>query len=285
MITRFNFDLTEFNSYKLDAKCAVALFPQTEEDVRYIFSNPQARNYIVLGSGFNVILSKRWYNETFVIFNSSFSTCHVDGNIIISQAGCDMLFLSKLALENSLSGLEMFYDIPSSLGGAIVMNAGASGEEIKDLVESVKYFDTFEQKIHQKKAKELDFSYRNSIFQKKENLIVLEAVLRLQRSRPKDILSKMEEIRTNRWKKQPREYPSAGSVFKRPKGMFVGPMIESLGLKGFQIGGAKVSSKHCGFIINCGQATGEDILNLINYIKEKVYQKFEIDLEIEQRII
>ena len=196
-----------------------------------------------------------------------------------------MLGLSTIALNNSLSGLEMFYDIPSSLGGAVVMNAGASGEEIKDLIVKVRFLDLKDMTIKELDNDKLDFKYRSSFFQKNTDKIILKVWLKLKPDNKANIKSKMLSIKQNRWLKQPRNYPSAGSVFKRPKGKFVGPMIDGLGLKGFTIGGAQISKKHSGFIINRNSATGQDILDLIKFIQKKVYDSEKIHLEIEQRII
>ncbi|GAA4331384.1 UDP-N-acetylmuramate dehydrogenase [Mucilaginibacter gynuensis] len=281
-----NFDLTDYNSYRIPAICKIAYFPETKNDISDIFSLKNDENKIILGGGNNIILSKSYYDESFVIFSGNFNHISLDDSgFLCAESGASMLELSEFALDKSLSGLEVFFDIPSSLGGAIVMNAGAGGEDIKDLLSSVEFYDPTTNSFAQKTKQEMDFSYRNSYFQVNTHLIVTEAKLHLRTSDTITISNKMTAIRNARWSKQPKEYPNAGSVFKRPPGKFVGPMIEELGLKGFQIGGAKISEKHAGFIINMGDAIGQDIIDLITHVKEKVLNNFDVDLEVEQRII
>lgn len=283
MIIKSNFNLKNYNSYKIEAKCKKAFFPENEKDVIDFFSLNES--YIVLGSGHNIILSKPYYDCNFLIFNGNFNHCEIKGDELIAESGISMLNLSKIALENSLSGIEIFYDIPSSLGGAVVMNAGASGEEIKDVITKVRYLDLNNLSTYEKTNEEIGFEYRNSFFQKNTDKIVLKVWLKLNRSDKEFIQSKMESIKEARWSKQPKDLPNAGSVFKRPKGFYVGAMIDELNLKGFSVGGAMISKKHGGFIINYENATGQDIILLINEVKNKVFEKFQVDLEIEQRIL
>ena len=285
MTSHKNFNLTNFNSYKLKAHCAMAFFPENEEEIKEFFRS--TRNYVMLGSGHNVILSKEFYEKDFLIFQGNFRNARVNKKlgIIEAEAGITMLELSELALQNGLSGIEVFYDIPSSLGGAVVMNAGASGEEIKDVLHKVRYIDLQDLEIKEAFQEEINFEYRNSFFQKNTDKIILKAWLKLSKKKKELIKEKMETIKQNRWSKQPREFPNSGSVFKRPKGKFVGPMLDELGLKGYTIGGAQVSKKHSGFIVNIGDATGKDILSLIAHIKSEVQKKFSVNLEVEQRII
>jgi len=165
------------------------------------------------------------------------------------------------------------------------MNAGASGEEIKDVLVKVRYLDLEDFNVKEIYKKDISFEYRNSFFQRNTDKVVLKAWLKLQ---PKDrtvIREKMETIKTQRWAKQPKEYPNAGSVFKRPNGYYVGAIIDQLGLKGYRVGGAKISEKHGGFIINYDNATGQDVLDIIKEVKRKVKQKFNLELEVEQRVI
>jgi len=279
-----NFNLTNFNSYQLNSECSTAYFPSNENDLLEIFSKESTNRHII-GNGNNIILTRPYYDADFVIFTDTFNEIKVEGNCITAEAGAIMKQLSEVAANNCLSGLEVFYDIPSSLGGAVVMNAGASGEEIKDVLKRVRYFDTKNICFNEISNEEIGFTYRNSFFQMNPHLIVTKVWMELQPGNKAAIEEKMEMIRSNRWAKQPRDYPSAGSVFKRPQGKFVGPMIEELGLKGFAIGGAKVSEKHAGFIINAGGATGKDLIELIDHIKGKVKEKYDIDLQVEQRII
>ncbi|MBD8490474.1 UDP-N-acetylmuramate dehydrogenase [Echinicola sp. CAU 1574] len=280
-----NLNLKDFNSYKINAICKKAIFPENETDLIKIFKETPIDDLVIIGGGYNIILSKPFYDQTFIIMGETFAQTSVEQDIVIGESGVSMKFLSELALTHSLTGLEIFYDIPSSLGGAVVMNAGASGEEIKDILVKVRYLDLDDMKVKEILKEEINFEYRNSFFQKNKNKIVLKTWLKLRKSDPIQIKEKMERTKEARWLKQPREFPNGGSVFKRPKGFYVGTMIDELGLKGLTIGGAQVSQKHGGFIINHSEATGNDILQLIDQIKINVREKFGIDLEIEQRVI
>jgi UDP-N-acetylmuramate dehydrogenase len=280
-----NQSLNDYNSYRLNAVCKRAFYPETEGDFISIFQNYPNSKKIILGGGYNVILSKQFYEEDFILIGESYSKINVEGDLIECQSGAFTKDISEIALNNSLSGFEIFYDIPSSIGGAVVMNAGASGEEIKDILVKVRYLDLSDMQVKELENKDLEFSYRNSFFQNNPDNIILKVWLQLNKGIKEDIKDKMELIKDQRWAKQPKEFPNAGSVFKRPKGHFVGPMLDELGFKGYTVGGAKVSEKHSGFIVNFDNATGSDILKIINEIKVKVKEKFDVDLEIEQRII
>lgn len=280
-----NFDLTGYNSYRIKAKCKKAYFPKNENDIVSLYKDLDS--FEVIGSGHNIILSKEYYEKSFVILNDSFGTYSVNNNdcVVEAAAGITMLNLSEIALANRMGGLEIFYDIPSSLGGAVVMNAGASGEEIKDLIIKVRYFDMADTQIKEIKNSDIDFEYRNSFFQRNRDKIVLKAWLQLYKKDEILVREKMDMIKKQRWYKQPKDLPNAGSVFKRPKGHYVGPMIDELNLKGYSVGGAKVSKKHSGFIVNHNNATGQDVIAVINHVKSEVYKRFGVKLEVEQRII
>lgn len=281
-----NFDLTSYNSYRIKAICKRACFPESEVDFVTLYTRYSPSDIVTLGGGWNVILSKALYEKIFIIAGESFSSIKkINDTVIECEAGVTTKKISEFALENDLSGAEIFYDIPSSIGGAVVMNAGASGEEIKDILVKVRYLDLQTMKVAEIDKKDINFEYRNSFFQKNTNKIVLKAWFKLAPGDTKAIREKMEKVKTARWAKQPRNYPNAGSVFKRPKGFYVGQMVEELGLKGFTIGGAKISEKHAGFIVNFNNATGEDILQIIDHVKSKVKEKYKVDLEVEQRII
>lgn len=280
-----NFDLTNYNSYRIKSKCKKAYFPNTEEEVIDFYKN--INSFVLLGSGHNVILSKDYYDTNFLIFNGNFQDYNIEAEtgIVEAQAGITMLKLSELALENGLSGLEIFYDIPSSLGGAVVMNAGASGEEIKDVLIKVRYLDLVDMQVKEIFKADMGFEYRNSFFQRNTDKVILKVWLQLKPEEKSVIHDKMKLIKEQRWAKQPKTFPNAGSVFKRPKGYYVGAIIDDLKLKGFTIGGAKISEKHGGFIINYNNAKGQDIIDIIIEVKRQVQERFNVDLEVEQRII
>lgn len=280
-----NFNLTEYNAYCINAVCAKVWFPENETDLLEIFNQNKSKRLIILGNGNNIILSKEYYEEEFIILNGCFEKVTIYNTEIDAEAGATLLQLSETALEHHLTGLEIFYDIPSSVGGAVVMNAGTKEGEIKDILVKVRYLDLVDLQIKEITKEDIGFEYRNSFFQKKTDKIVLKAWFNLKKGNPKQIKAKMEETKQIRWAKQPREYPNCGSVFKRPPGRFVGPMLDELGMKGFTIGGAKISEKHSGFIVNTGNATGKDILAIIAEAQKRVKEKFGVDLEVEQRII
>ena len=285
MKTFENFDLTAYNSYRLAAKCRTAYFPESDQDILALLRDSN-RPKILLGGGYNVILSQRYYDTDFIIFSGNYNRMMLlDNNRMMCEAGARMKTLSEFALAHALSGLEIYYDIPSSLGGAVVMNAGAGGEDMMALLERVWFYNPATETIETAAVEEIQFSYRNSLFQRNPGLIVCRALLRLKPGAPAAIRAKMVENRDARWAKQPRDYPNAGSVFKRPVGHYVGPMLDTLGLKGYHVGGAKVSEKHSGFIVNVGNASGEDILTLIGEINAQVKDHFGVEMEVEQRII
>ncbi len=280
-----NFDLSDHNSYRLKAFCKNAFFPESEEDIQKIFESRKGVCKTILGGGYNVILSKSYYNHDFIIFHGCLDDIIVQGKIMEAGCGASLLSLSETAYINSLTGFEMFYDIPGSLGGALVMNAGANGEEMKDIVSSIRFFDIDDLSFSEISNQEACFGYRSSFFQGKPNLVITRAWFGLQEGNKEEIIKKMQDIKRARWASQPREHPNAGSVFRRPEGRYVGPMLDALGLKGFQVGGAMVSKKHSGFIVNTGNATADDILRLVDEIQKRVFNEFGVSLELEQKII
>lgn len=203
--------------------------------------------------------------------------------VIEVGAGNKLMALATKMKDEELSGLEGLSGIPGSVGGAIVMNAGAYGKEMKDVVLSTTCMDK-NGKLYIFSNEEQEFSYRNSIFQKKD-YIIIETKLKLEYGKKDEIQKKMEEYFKSRKEKQPIKYPSAGSSFKRQEGIITAKLIDDVGLKGYKIGGAQVSEKHAGFIVNYNNATATDVINLINYIKEKVYSKYGIKIEEEIKII
>lgn len=239
--------------------------------------------YMILGNGSNTIFSSKTYDG--VIINlSNLNKMKIDGNKIFVEAGYQLIKLSIDAMNNNLSGLEFASGIPANVGGAIYMNAGAYKSDMSELIEEVTFLDeNYELKTLRKD--ELNFSYRHSLFQEK-NYIIISAVLKLNNGNKEEIKALMDKRKQRRVESQPLEYPSAGSVFRNPsEDIFAGKLIEDLGLKGYSIGDAKISEKHANFIINNGNATGEDIKSLIDLVKKKVKEKYDIDLIVEQRFV
>ena len=277
--------LKKYNTYRIDTKCKYLFFPKNREElielIKYLKNNKI--KYLVLGNGSNIIFSKEYYDSV-IIKLDRLKNMKVLDNIIEVEAGYSLIKLSLDTAKLSLSGLEFASGIPGNIGASIAMNAGAYNHSLGEIVESVEVLDPSYNIITMKKE-ELNFSYRDSIFKKNKNYIIISAKIKLTKSNTKEILEIIEKRRLRRIETQPLEYPSAGSVFRNPENMHAGALIEECGLKGYSIGGAKVSEKHANFIVNYNEATGDDIINLINHIKEKVYDKYKVKLILEQIII
>lgn len=278
-------DLTNYNAFRLNAKCERAFFPESEDELKELLQSLKSAVHII-GSGNNIILSKSYYDTPFILLRENFSKIQIiNKNRIKAQSGALLNDLANFAMLKELSGLEVFSDIPSSVGGAVVMNAGASGDQIANHIAEITVLMTDDLSVIGGTPSNFNYGYRQSDFQINNKMIVLGATFQLEKSDKAEIINKTKKFKDERWKKQPRNWPNAGSVFKRPEGYFVGKLIEEAGLKGFSIGGAQISEKHAGFIINLGNAHGEDILELIEYIKLTILQETGIALELEQRII
>ncbi|MCR5591079.1 MAG: UDP-N-acetylmuramate dehydrogenase [Lachnospiraceae bacterium] len=235
-------------------------------------------DFTVIGNGSNLLVSDSGYRGC--ILCMGMDDIKTEGARITAGAGAMLSRIAGTACENSLTGLEFASGIPGSVGGAIVMNAGAYGGEIKDVASSVTLLDIMTGEVLTRSAEEMEFGYRTSIV-KQYPYIVLEACFELSAGDKAEIKEKMDDLARRRREKQPLEYPSAGSTFKRPEGYFAGKLIEDAGLKGFSAGGASVSEKHCGFVINKGDATSSDIISVIRTVRSKVAEKFGVTLEPE----
>ncbi|WP_073994341.1 UDP-N-acetylmuramate dehydrogenase [Parasporobacterium paucivorans] len=265
------------------ADCMVS--PGTIEQIRQLLKicRENKIKYFVMGNGSNVIVRDSGYRGLIIRINKNFSGIRLEGEMITAQAG---MMLSKVAAAAStagLTGMEFASGIPGTLGGALGMNAGAYGGEMSQIVEWVKVMDQ-NGDLRTLSREELEYEYRNSRILK-ENYIALEAGIRLEKGDPDRIKQTTEELGNCRREKQPLEYPSAGSTFKRPAGSFAGKLIMDAGLAGRRVGDAQVSEKHCGFIINRGNATSGDILALMQEVKDIVYKKTGISLESEVKIL
>ena len=235
--------------------------------------------YFILGNGSNLLVGDKGYNGVILQIGSKMNGIHVEDTHIRAGAGVLLSQLAKCAQENGLTGLEFASGIPGTLGGSVVMNAGAYGGEMKQVIELVKVMNE-NGEILEIRGEEMEFGYRTSII-KDRPCIVLEAILNLQHGDQEIIAVKMEELARQRKEKQPLEYASAGSTFKRPEGYFAGKLIMDAGLRGYSIGGARVSEKHCGFVVNTGRASAADVAEVIREVQEKVKDKFEVMLETE----
>lgn len=233
----------------------------------------------IMGNGSNLLVSDQGYRGVVIQLFRQLNDIQCEGNVIRAQAGALLSAVANRALEEKLTGFEFAAGIPGTLGGACVMNAGAYGGEMKDVLKSVTVLTREGKRITLQKN-ELELGYRTSIIAKKD-YIVLEAEIELKAGDAEEIKAVMDDLKERRTTKQPLEYPSAGSTFKRPEGYFAGKLIQESGLQGFQVGGAQVSEKHCGFVINKDQATAADIAELIRQVQDRVEEKFGVRLETE----
>lgn len=235
--------------------------------------------FFMLGNGSNLLVSDKGYQGIVLQIGQKMSKIEVDGNVITAQAGAAMSQVARAALEHGLTGLEFASGIPGTIGGGVVMNAGAYDGELSGVVTQVNVVNS-EGECMELENDSMEFGYRTSII-RNNSFTVTEVILKLEEGDREQIRAKMEDLAARRREKQPLEYPSAGSTFKRPRGNFAGKLIMDAGLRGFQIGGAKVSEKHCGFIVNTGNATAEDVRDVISEVRKQVKERFHVDLEPE----
>ena len=279
--------MKEYTSFKAGGNAAVLVTVETVEQLQQVLADVAEAGVpsMLLGNGSNTLFKDSGYAGTVIKLGESFGFCELeeDGRV---RAGASILMsvLAKYLLRNSLAGFEFASGIPGSLGGAVFMNAGAYGGELKDILVSAKAVSRDGKEVREFTAEELELSYRHSALED-NGYIVVNAVLQLQPGDAEEIQGKMRELMEKRNSKQPVQYPSAGSTFKRPEGYFAGKLIEDAGLKGVAVGGAQVSVLHSGFVINTGGATATDILDLIRLVQNTVYDKFGVKLEPEVRII
>lgn len=277
-----NEDMSKHTSFKAGGKAKFYIKAKTVEDVINTVKISKENNIpiVVLGNGSNILFKDKEFNG--VVLKIELDTLKIEENIITAEAGVKNAILGRKALDNNLQGFEFAAGIPGTIGGAIRMNAGAYGGEIKDIVQDVEYLDYEDLKIKKITNKECNFEYRHSVFCENKN-IILSATFKLENGIKEEIANRMNEFAKSRKEKQPLEYPSAGSTFKRGTDFITAKLIDECGLKGYQIGGAQVSEKHAGFIINKENATAKDIIDLVEYVKKTVKEKTgkSIDLEVE----
>ncbi|MFP3917293.1 UDP-N-acetylmuramate dehydrogenase [Lysinibacillus telephonicus] len=281
---KINESLKTYTMTKLGGKADVFVLPETEEEATAIVKYAHDHNVpiLMLGNGSNMVVRDGGVRGIVICFQK-LDQIHLEGTQIYAQGGALIKDVSKLAAENSLTGFEFACGIPGSVGGAMAMNAGAYGGEIKDIIIDSTVLTQEGEKIVLTKD-ELELSYRQSIIAKK-GYFVLSSRFELEKGNQQDIDEKIADLTFKRESKQPLEYPSAGSVFKRPPGYFAGKLIQDSGLQGKGVGDAEVSTKHAGFIINKGNATATDYIETINMVKRVVKEKFDVDLELEVKIV
>ncbi|RPK30894.1 UDP-N-acetylmuramate dehydrogenase [Paenibacillus xylanexedens] len=277
---KFNEPLKNHTFIKIGGNADILIHPTTIDEITKIveIANIHQLPLTVIGKGSNVIIKDGGIRGV-TISLSHFDQIKVSEDSMIAQSGVDIIDVSRLALEHSLTGLEFACGIPGSTGGALYMNAGAYGGQIADVVERATVI-TKDGAVLEIPREEMKFGYRNSLF-KMDHYIILEAEFGLKKGNKEDIASKMKELTFLRESKQPLEFPSCGSVFKRPEGHFAGKLIQDCNLQGTRIGGAEISMKHAGFIVNVDHATAQDYMDLIQFIQKKVYDTFQVELETE----
>ena len=273
--------MSRHTTFRVGGPADFFVTPKANEEVRDVIRicKEAGMPYYIIGNGSNLLVSDAGYRGVIVQIYKEMNEVKVEGDLVKAQAGALLSGIAAKALGAELSGFEFASGIPGTIGGACVMNAGAYGGEMKDVLESVTVL-TGEGKIIELGRNELELGYRTSVIAKK-GYIVLGAVLKLERGDGEKIKTYMDELKEKRVTKQPLEYPSAGSTFKRPEGYFAGKLIEDAGLRGFQVGGAQVSEKHCGFVINRDHATAADIMELMRQVQIRVKENSGVDLEPE----
>jgi len=281
--------LSDFTSFRTGGPADFVAVPSDEAELRNIILLAKANEipYYIIGNGTNLLVSDDGFRGIVVVIKegkADISYEERDGEVLVkAHAGAPLTKVAYDAARRGLAGFEFAAGIPGSVGGAVFMNAGAYGGEIKDVIVSARVMDA-EGNIFDMDRDGLDLSYRHSAVGEK-GLVVLEAVFALKRGDTDAILAQISELNAKRREKQPLEYPSAGSTFKRPEGYFAGKLIEEAGLKGYSVGDACVSEKHCGFVINKGRATSSDIIKLIRDVSDRVYRNSGVRLEPEVRMI
>ena len=279
-----NYFLGSACTFRIGGECALAVFPNTEEQLARCIEllDGYGVRIHICGKGSNTLFADGALDLA-VVFTAGVNKIDFDGNIVSCGAGVGLIPLSSAVCDKSLSGLEFASGIPGSIGGAMYMNAGAYGESIDGIVVSSRAYDRSQKRIIT--LTEHGFGYRNSIYMQRKELVCLGATIKLSGGNREEIRKKMRELSDNRRAKQPLEYPSAGSYFKRPEGDFAGRLIEISGLKGTSVGGAKISEKHAGFIINVGKASFSDIMALEKITVERVLEFTGIELEREVEVV
>lgn len=279
-----NGDLKKYTTYKVGGKAKLIVSPYNTKDLIKLikFLTKEEVNYKILGAGSNLVFSDLGYDGVLIKLDE-FDTLFIKENVVTVGAGYPLMKLAYKVSRLGLTGLEFATGIPGSVGGAVYMNAGAYKSDMSEIIKSVTVL-TKDLKIKKLSKKDLSFSYRSSTLKEKD-YICLSAELILKEGNKEEIMATIKDRKERRLLSQPLEYPTAGSVFRNPEGDFAGRIIESLNLKGFNIGGAYISEKHANFIINKDNASGNDVINLIEYVQEVVYEKTGIKLIVEQEIV
>ncbi|MFA6308905.1 MAG: UDP-N-acetylmuramate dehydrogenase [Clostridia bacterium] len=277
--------MNKHTSFKIGGPADFLVTPASSDELclLIIALNKNEVPYFVMGNGSNLLVREKGIRGVVIKLFDNFNEIKIDGDIIIAEAGALLSKIARVALDNDLAGFEFASGIPGTLGGAVVMNAGAYSGEMKDVIIKSEYIDR-QGNVRELTGNMHEFGYRKSVFQRNGG-IVTNSLIKLAKGDRHKIKATMDDFNGRRRDKQPLAMPSAGSVFRRPEGHFAGKMIEDCGMRGKSIGGAQVSTKHCGFIVNTGNATASDVIDLINKIKDKVKEKFGVSLETEIKFV
>ncbi len=277
--------MSRHTTFRTGGPADIYIEPSGVEELKQVLDICREENvaYTIIGNGSNLLVGDGGYRGVLISFGKPFAQVTIEGAQVRTGAGALLSAVAKQVLNASLTGFEFAAGIPGTIGGAVVMNAGAYGGELCQVLREATVL-TPEGEVKTLPAEELELGYRTSCIQK-NGYIVLEAVLQLQPGNADDIRAVMDALASKRREKQPLEYPSAGSTFKRPEGHFAGRLIQDAGLRGFRVGGAQVSEKHCGFVINRDHATSADILSLCRQVQEKVKAQFGVELELEVKLL
>lgn len=280
-----NEPMASHTTFRIGGPADYFVMPETIEELASVLKLCREENlpYFILGNGSNLLVGDKGYRGIVVQLYKNFDGIQIEGTTVTAKAGAMLIRTAKEAGKAGLTGLEFASGIPGTIGGAMVMNAGAYGGEMKDVVTAVTVL-TKEGKIKTLTGEEMNFRYRGSVVEE-EGYIVLEAVMELKEGNLEEIQARIDELSLQRKTKQPIEYPSAGSTFKRPEGYFAGKLIMDTGLRGYKVGGAQVSEKHCGFVINAGGATAADVMRLMQDVSDRVNEQFGVILEPEVKKI
>lgn len=281
---KLNEPMSAHTTFRIGGPADMLYEPQDNEELLAALECAKAENVpvTVIGNGSNLLVSDKGIRGLVIKIGKKFSGISKDGEYVTVKSGTKMSQFGMFALENELGGAEFAHGIPGSVGGGIYMNAGAYGGELKDIIVSAEYVK--DGKLCRIDKDDMQLGYRKSIFQSLD-AVITSVTFKLKPDTRENILSRMNDFKSRRQEKQPLEYPSAGSTFKRPEGYFAGALIEEAGLKGKSIGGAQVSEKHAGFIINTGNATAKDVCDLVEYIKKTVFESSGVMLETEIKMI
>lgn len=282
---RFSEEMKNHTTFEIGGPCDVMIIPENKEQVLNTLKTIKEHDfsYMVIGNGSNLLVSDKGLRMAIIKLGEAFSQIKIEGEKVYAQAGAELAEVAKASIEEGLAGMEYVSGIPGNIGGAITMNAGAYGGEMKDIVETVTCLGQ-DLEIRTYTNEDMHFSYRHSRVQE-ENLIVLEVELALEKGNQEEIDELYHSLTQRREEKQPLEYASAGSTFKRPEGYYAGKLIDDAGLRGYKHNNAMVSEKHCGFVINTGGAACDDVLYVIRHIQKEIYDKYRVKLQTEVKIL